>query len=104
MAENDKYADEMLTDDELDGVAGGTFTPNKLSRVTYEVAGIKIVDHFFAKDEFWYKGENIGHDKATAVGLYFKYNKKLPETADDAVHWYENDYKAPKNVHVVKFS
>ena len=54
MAKEDKFADEMLTDEQLDNVAGGFWLPNALKRKCYEDAGIKIVDNYFSCDEFWY--------------------------------------------------
>ena len=99
MAEEDKFADEKLKDEQLDGVAGGTFWPNKLHRKTYEAAGIKVVDNFFYKDEFWYKGENIGHDKATAVALFYENNKTHPSSIEEALKWEkEFDKKRRENM------
>ncbi len=46
MADEKKFADEVMSDDELDGVAGGWFWPNNLSLKTYEAADIKVVEHF----------------------------------------------------------
>jgi len=90
MADKDKFADEMLTDDELDKVAGGWYTFGVFSteREYYEQAGIKIVENYLSADEFWYKGVDIGHSKATAVALYFKvHNDTLPNSVEEAVEW-----------------
>ena len=90
MAVQDKFADEMLTDDELDNVAGGwyTFGVFGTSREYYEQAGIKIVENLFSADEFWYNGVDIGHSKATAVAIYFKvHNDTLPDSVEEAVKW-----------------
>ncbi len=83
---------EQLNDDELDAVSGGTFIPHEFLDVYYERAGIKIVNHFWKKDEFWYNGKNIGHEKATAVALYFHHNKKFPNSVEQAVSWRKNCY------------
>ena len=80
---------EQLTDDELEQVAGGTFTPNDFTKDTYEVCGIKVVEHFFAKDEFWYKGKNIGHNDANAVVTYVAAHQKQPENLEQARAYYK---------------
>ena len=55
---DDKFKDEILDDDELDQVAGGTFTPNKYDERIYNQAGLRTQYHVFEKDEFFAKSEN----------------------------------------------
>ncbi|MBR1807134.1 MAG: hypothetical protein IJ774_12225 [Selenomonadaceae bacterium] len=49
---------EQLTDEQLDQVAGGTFTPNKYSERMYNEVGIETNYHFFGKDSFFIKDEH----------------------------------------------
>ena len=52
MANEDKFADEMLTDEELDGVAGGSW---KLTQKEAEKAGITLKKEDGSPGEFtWY--------------------------------------------------
>ena len=44
---------DALSDDELEQVAGGTFTPNRYKEVTYNQAGIKTKYHFWDRDQFY---------------------------------------------------
>ena len=81
---------EQLTDDELEQVAGGTFTPNDFKPDVYNACGIKVVGHFFKKDEFWYKGKDIGHDDANAVVVYVAKYQKEPESLEDARKYYKD--------------
>ena len=84
---------EKLSDEELEKVAGGTFTPNDFTKNAYEDCGIKVVEHFFAKNEFWYKGKDIGHDNASAVVAYVAGNQKHPENLEQAREYYKDFYK-----------
>ena len=84
---------EQLTDDELDKIAGGTFTRNDFSDGFYNACGIKVVGHFFKKDEFWYKGKDIGHDDANAVVTYVAAHQKQPKSLEDARKYYR-DYSS----------
>ena len=59
-----------LDQKDLEKAAGGTFTLNYYWRSEYEDAGIKVVTHFIDKDEFWWKGENIGEKGANSVVFF----------------------------------
>ena len=80
---------EPLTDDELEQVAGGTFTSNKFKPEVYEACGIKVIGHFFKKDEFWYNDKDIGHNDANAVVAYVAKYKKQPENLEQARAYYK---------------
>ena len=70
----DKNTEELnnaeLNQEDLENATGGTFTLNYYWRSEYEEAGIKVVTHFIDKDEFWWKGENIGEKGADPVVYY----------------------------------
>ncbi len=51
MAEKDKYADEIMSDEELDQVAGGTFDANMYSKEEYKAAGVAVDSHFLCGAE-----------------------------------------------------
>jgi len=90
---------ENLTDEQLEQVAGGTFTPNYLPRVTYTNAGIRVIDHFFAKDEFFYRDKPVTHEEATAIAIFYRENKTHPSSIEFAVKWEkEFDEKFRKNM------
>ena len=80
---------EKLNTEELDQVAGGTFTPNVYSVEEYKTAGITCVTHAIEKDEFVWNGNNIGHYNANAVTLFHKINGHEPTTVDEAVAFRE---------------
>ena len=71
--------------------AGSNFLPNGHSESEYTSAGIRAVSHIFANDEFWWKGEDIGWDKANAVYHFTKENGFQPETVTEAI-----DYRSGK--------
>ncbi len=74
---------EMKPED-LEQAAGGTFNPNKFTAGEYARAGIKVVTHLLAKDEFWWKGENIGEVGANTVMYFFEKTGKEPATLEQA--------------------
>ena len=79
-----KISDELqaLSDDELDQVAGGTFTPNKYEEPIYNQAGIKTDYSFFKKDKFYAIAEKDGaeisitYDQANWAVEFWKKNNK----------------------------
>lgn len=64
--------------EELDFVAGGTFTPNKYEKIEYKQAGIKADYNFFEKDKFMAKRTSSGlyhqitYEQANWAVNYFK--------------------------------
>ena len=69
---------EILNMEQLDMVAGGTFTPNKYEKIEYKQAGIKTDYNFFEKDKFKAKRKSNGfyyqitYDQANWAVNYFK--------------------------------
>ena len=56
-----------LTLDELNRVAGGTFTSNKYSKSTYHSVGISTSYNFFDEDEFKFMGRKISYQQANEI-------------------------------------
>ena len=44
---------EVMSDEELDQVAGGTFDANMYSKEEYKAAGVAMDSHFLKKDDFF---------------------------------------------------
>jgi hypothetical protein len=57
----------QLNNNELNSVAGGTFTPNKYSQLGYNTFGISTSYHFFAGDEFKFNGQIITYEQANKI-------------------------------------
>ena len=93
MAVEDKFADEIMSNEELDNVAGGTFNGNKYNEGEYNAIGIKTNYHFFAKDEFWWKGQEIGHDNASHLVFFFKRNGRNANTLEEATKFCDEHSK-----------
>ncbi len=77
---------EILNDEQLDIVTGGTFTSNKHSKKEYRDAGIRIKTNFFARDEFYAiakeNGEEyqITYNQANWAVAYWQQNKNPNKT------------------------
>ena len=73
---------EILNEEQLKGVSGGTFDSNKYKERIYNQAGLKTDYHFFEKDEFWAKDNHgkyqaISYDQANwAVEYWQTHNKQ----------------------------
>lgn len=70
---------EILKDEQLDIVAGGTFTSNKYKEIIYNQAGISTKYNTFAEDRFYARnanGENrnISYAQANWAVEYWKKN------------------------------
>ena len=81
----------MLAD--LEKVVGGTFTLNYYWRQEYEEAGIKVVTHFIAKDEFWWNGENIGEKGANSVVYFTAVKGRAPSSLEESLPFWEANHK-----------
>ena len=57
----------QLNNEELNLVAGGTFTPNKYAQLSYNLLGISTRYHFFTADEFMFNGQKITYDEANKI-------------------------------------
>ena len=80
---DDKFKDEILDDEQLDQVAGGTFTPNKYDERIYNQAGLRTQYHVFEKDEFFAKSETgkevpITYDQANWAVAYWQRTGNQP--------------------------
>ncbi len=82
-----------LSLEEAEQMAGGTFDSNDYKDREYAYAGIKVVTHFFAKDEFWWNGTNIGHDNANAVVFFCQNHGGQPASLEEALR-FKNDHPA----------
>ena len=72
---------ELLSDEQLEQVAGGTFDKNKFDERIYNQAGLKTEYHFWEKDEFWAKDRNgeykaITYDQANWAVEYWQTHNK----------------------------
>ena len=90
--DNEKFSEEVLDDEELEQVAGGTLTPNRYGIKNYKRAHIKVVKHFFAKNEFWWKGQDIGHDNANAITFFYNKTRKHAGTLEEALQFRDDHY------------
>ena len=86
-----------LSQEEAEQVAGGTFDDNKYKDHEYAYAEIKVVPHFFAKNEFWWNGTNIGHDNANAVVFFCQYHGGQPASLEEALRFKQDHTVKPEN-------
>lgn len=57
----------QLNNEELNSVAGGTFTPNRYSQSAYHTFGISTSYHFIDPDKFWFNGKKITYEQANKI-------------------------------------
>ena len=90
MAEKDKYADEIMSDDELDNVAGGSIrVPEELAKK----AGLTLVNEDGSPGEFgtfWNTGD-----------YYWRGNKISDEDAHNIIHFIRRKDKVPNSIEEV---
>ena len=70
---------EILNFDQLDNVAGGTFTPNEHKEAIYNQAGVRTNYNILFKDEFWikdYRGREVPVTKTQANWVVDYWKKK----------------------------
>ena len=93
----DKNAEEMnnakLDQEDLENATGGTFTLNYYWKSEYEEAGIKVVTHLIEKDEFWWKGENIGEKAANSVVYFTAVKGRAPSSLAESLPFWEANHK-----------
>ena len=93
----DKNAEEMnnaeLNQEDLEKASGGTFTLNYYWKQEYEEAGIKVVTHLIEKDEFWWKGENIGEKAANSVVFFTAVKGRAPSSLAESLPFWEANHK-----------
>ena len=94
MDKNTKEQDMVeLNQKDLEEVSGGTFTLNYYWKSEYEEAGIKVVTHFIDKDEFWWKGENIGEKAANSVVYFTAVKGRAPSSLAESLLFWEANHK-----------
>ena len=86
-----------LNRQDLEKAVGGTFTLNYYRQHEYEEAGIKVVTHFIAKDEFWWKGENIGEKGANSAVYYTAVKGSAPSSLEESVPFWDANHKKKPN-------
>ena len=82
-----------LVPEDLEAAAGGTFTLNYYWRNEYESAGIRVVTHFIEKDEFWWKGENIGEKGANSVVFFTAVKGYAPASLEESMPFWNENHK-----------
>ena len=90
MAVEDKYADEMLRDEELDGVAGGSIrVPEELAKK----AGLTLVNEdgspgefgtFWNTGDYYWRGQKIDADNVNDIAHFVKKNGYQPKNTEEA--------------------
>ena len=83
-----------LNQRDLEKAVGGTFTYNHYWQHEYEEVGIKVVTHFIAKDEFWWKGENIGEKGASSVVYFTREKGYAPSSLEESIPFWNANHKA----------
>ena len=73
------------TMNEMEQLSGGTFNDNKYNDSEYANVGIRIVSHLIARNEFWYKGQDIGHDQANMIVQFFQTIGRQPVSLEEAI-------------------
>ena len=81
-----------LTMNEMEQVSGGTFNDNKYKDSEYANVGIRIVPHLIARNEFWYNGQDIGHDQANMVVQFFRTIGRQPVSLEEAIDFIKKPY------------
>ncbi len=83
-----------LNMNEMEQASGGTFNDNAYKDHEYANAGIRIVSHLIARNEFWWNGQDIGHDGANAV-VYFCQNNngRQPASVEEATAFKREAHK-----------
>lgn len=93
MTEEKILEEEILNENELEQVVGGTFTANKYSEAEYNAAGITVNTHFFGEDEFTWRNKKYEYWHANAIVYYCKHhNSTQPKSFKAAwnyarAHW-----------------
>ena len=72
-----------LNINEMEHASGGTFDDNLYLDSEYASVGISIVSHWIVPNEFWWKGQDIGHDKANQVVMFSRKNGRQPSSFDE---------------------
>lgn len=88
MAVQDKYADEMLKDEQLDGVAGGSWF---IGQEEGEAAGLYLLKsdgspgewgNLWNTGDYYFNGHKLNGKEATACVNFYKAYGRRPESYD----------------------
>ncbi len=82
-----------LVPEELEKAVGGTFNLNYYWQNEYEAAGIRVVTQFIEKDEFWWKGENIGEKGANSVVFFTAVKGRAPISLEESMPFWNENHK-----------
>ena len=82
-----------VTPEDLEAVVGGTFDRNHYCQDAYEGVGIHVVTHFIAKDEFWWKGEDIGEKAANSVVFFTAVKGYAPNSLEESIPFWNENHK-----------
>ncbi|MBR1645918.1 MAG: hypothetical protein IJ685_03975 [Selenomonadaceae bacterium] len=96
MAEKDKFADEMLRDEELDGVAGGSIrVPEELAKK----AGLTLVNedgspgkwgNLWNTGDYYWRGNKISDEDAHNIIHFIRSKDKVPNSIEEVNTFHEN--------------
>ena len=84
---------EELSQEDLEKAAGGTFDRNYYSQSEYEAVGITVVTHWIERDEFWWKGVNIGEKGANSVVFFTAVKGRAPSSLEESMPFWEANHK-----------
>ena len=99
--EQKKQEIKELNGKEMEQASGGTFDDDKYKQSEYEAAGMTYVYHTIARNEFWWKGTDIGHGNANMVVLYYQDHGKQPASLKEArLYWEKKNHHGCDLVHV----
>lgn len=84
-----------LKQEDLEQASGGTFNDNRYSDSEYASVGISVVSHLIARNEFWWNGQDIGHDNANMVVRFCKENGRQPSSLKEAFDYYLENIQKP---------
>ena len=77
---------------EMEQASGGTFNDNKYKDSEYANVGIRIVSHLIARNEFWWNGQDIGHDQANMVVQFCRSVGRQPLSLEEAIDFIKKPY------------
>ena len=90
----------VLTPEELEKAAGGTFTPNTYTKEFYHMCGISTCYNFFSNDEFRFMGRGISYDMANDICA----TAKRVNEAMNAGHHGANQIGYGENIFIAAFN
>ena len=88
---------EELNQEDLEKAAGGTFDRNYYTQSEYEAVGITVVTHWIERDEFWWKGVNIGEKGANSVVYYTAVKGTAPGSLEESMPFWDANHHKKSN-------